>query len=85
MAPWHVTRVEPVGPLRLAVQFVDGTSGHAQLAPTALEGVFAPLRDPEMFAQVHVADGAVTWPGEIDLAPDAMHDAIAATGEYVLS
>jgi hypothetical protein len=28
--------------------------------------------------------GAVSWPGEIDLAPDAMHDEIEAHGEWVL-
>jgi hypothetical protein len=26
--------------------------------------------------------GALTWPGELDLAPDAMHDAIKETGLY---
>jgi hypothetical protein len=28
--------------------------------------------------------GAVTWPGEIDLAPDAMHDEIKKNGKWVL-
>jgi hypothetical protein len=28
--------------------------------------------------------GAVTWPGEIDLAPDAMYAAIAAEGKWAL-
>jgi hypothetical protein len=35
-------------------------------------GVFAALTYPDVFAQVHVEFGAVTWPGELDLAPDAM-------------
>jgi hypothetical protein len=26
----------------------------------------------------------VTWPGELDLAPDAMHAAILAHGEWLL-
>jgi len=26
----------------------------------------------------------VTWPGEIDLAPDAMYEGIKATGVWVL-
>jgi len=29
--------------------------------------------------------GAVTWPGELDLAPDAMHAAIRRTGVWVLT
>ncbi|SPE30180.1 hypothetical protein SBA5_760010 [Candidatus Sulfotelmatomonas gaucii] len=28
--------------------------------------------------------GAVTWPGELDLAPDAMHAAILEQGEWSL-
>lgn len=36
--------------------------------------------DTEQGQRTH--DGVVTWPGEIDLAPDAMYAAIAATGEW---
>jgi len=39
-------------------------------------GVFAALADPSLFAQVSLEYGAVTWPGELDLAPDAMYSAI---------
>lgn len=39
-------------------------------------GVFAALRDETLFRKVHVALGAVTWPGDLDLAPDAMYQAI---------
>nr|WP_143002361.1 DUF2442 domain-containing protein [Nitrosospira sp. Nl5] len=47
-------------------------------------GVFAALADPEIFAQAHVELGAVTWPGELDLAPDAMHDEIEKNGVWKL-
>jgi hypothetical protein len=33
---------------------------------------------------VTIEHGAVTWPGELDLAPDAMHDAIRQHGVWVL-
>ena len=39
-------------------------------------GVFAGLSDPSLFKQVFIEHGAVTWPGEIDLAPDAMYAGI---------
>lgn len=29
-------------------------------------------------------DGVLTWPGELDLAPDAMHDAISLHGKWIL-
>jgi hypothetical protein len=47
-------------------------------------GVFAALADPSLFAQVKLECGAVTWPGELDLAPDAMHAAIQERGMWLL-
>jgi tRNA(Arg) A34 adenosine deaminase TadA len=45
-------------------------------------GVFARLRDPAQFAAVGIDHGAVTWPGELDLAPDAMYAEIRAHGHW---
>ena len=42
-----------------------------------LTGVLAPLLDMEFFEQVFIDHGAVAWPGEIDLAPDAMYAQVA--------
>ena len=33
----------------------------------------APLLDIAFFEQVFIDEGAVAWPGDIDLAPDAMY------------
>lgn len=79
--PWRVTHIEPLEGLRLRLRFVDGTEGEvemARLVEAEDAGVLAALRDPEIFRQVYLVHGAVTWPGEIDLAPDAMYDAIRA-------
>lgn len=80
-APWRVREVRPLEGYRIEVTFGDGTTGEVDLSrrvrrPDA--GVFALLADPEVFGQVSVEFGAVTWPGEIDLAPDAMYDEIRA-------
>jgi hypothetical protein len=61
----------------LRVRFTDATEGEvdlSQLIQAPHAGVFAALRDEALFRKVHVALGAVTWPG--DLAPDAMYAAI---------
>jgi hypothetical protein len=42
-----------------------------------LTGVLSPLREARFFDQVFLDHGAVAWPGEIDLAPDAMYDEVA--------
>jgi hypothetical protein len=39
-------------------------------------GVFAALADPPHFAKVTLQYGTVSWPGDLDLAPDAMHAAL---------
>lgn len=64
---------------RLFVRFADGMEGEYDLTSFLFEGdagVFEHLRDPAEFAKAYVSDGAVTWPGELDLAPDAMYEDI---------
>ena len=87
-APWRITEVKALPGFRLWVKFVDGKSGFvsmADLVHSQNAGVFAALRDETVFSQAHLDFGAVTWPGELDLAPDAMHSHIVESGEWVLS
>lgn len=81
---WDVVAVQTEPPLGLVVRFADGTRGKVRFEATHLTGVFAALRDPSVFAQVFVDHGAVAWPGDIDLAPDAMYEEIKQRGEWVL-
>jgi hypothetical protein len=87
-APWRIAFVCPMPGFRLLVRFNDGIEG--TVAMSALihspgAGVFAALRDEKVFSEVGLHYGAVTWPGELDLAPDAMYEAISRGGEYVLN
>ena len=85
--PWVVTEVHTLPRHRLRVRFVDGTEGEVDVSHLIFAedaGVFVALRDPVVFAQAYVNDGAVTWPGELDLAPDAMYDEIRANGRWVI-
>jgi hypothetical protein len=70
---WDVVEVRSEPDYTLFVRFRDGVSGHIRLEEEELTGVLAPLRDPEFFDRVFLDAGAVAWPGEIDLAPDAMY------------
>lgn len=86
-APWRVIKVEPLEDFQLAVEFVDGIKGHVLMKERVFSqnaGVFAKLKDINLFNQVFVHYGAVSWPNEIDLAPDAMHDEIQKHGQWVL-
>ncbi len=81
---WDVVDVKQIGPLALRVQFADGLVGRVQFELSHLTGVFAALNDPTVFEQAHVDGGAVAWPGNLDLAPDAMYQEIQNSGEWVL-
>ena len=84
-APWRVQAVTALPDNRLFVRFVDGLTGIVDLSALIASpeaGVFARLRARTLFDQVHVEMGGVVWPGELDLAPDAMHAAIKEHGEW---
>ena len=85
--PWVVVEVRALPDYRLYVRFIDGTEGVVdarQFVLSASAGVFTPLRDPARFAEVRVQDGFVAWPGDLDLAPDAMYDELKRNGLWVL-
>jgi hypothetical protein len=82
---WDVVEVEPRPDHRLFVRFKDGLTGLVRLTPEELIGVLAPLCDEHFFRQVFIDHGAVTWPGEIDLAPDAMHADLTAQRDAALT
>lgn len=87
-SPWSVVEVCVLPRYRLHVRFLDGVRGVVSLERLVFDqqaGVFAALRDEQLFSKVTIDYGAVTWPGEIDLAPDALHDEIEQNGEWIWS
>ena len=84
MANYDVLDAEITGYLEFRVRFLDGLSGTVTISPSKLYGVFERLSDPEIFKQIRVTDGFVSWPCELDLAPDAMYEAIKRDGVWVL-
>jgi len=79
---WEVVSVRPLPGFQLDVEFADGTRGHFDLSELINRndaGVFVPLRDVSFFNRVGIEYGAVTWPGELDLAPDGMYETLKAS------
>ncbi len=86
-ASWRVIEVRTLPGYCLLVRFVDGMTGEVDLSRLVINdnaGIFAALRDPALFAKAYVEYGVVVWPGEIDLAPDAMYDEIKKKGRWFL-
>jgi len=86
-APWRLKKVTAKDDYKIEVEFIDGSQGVVDMkflihSPSA--GVFAQLRDVQIFKQVYLCYGVATWPGEIDLSPDAMHSEIKKQGQWVV-
>lgn len=82
---WHVISVRALSPHRLRIAFQDGTEGEIDLSGLIMDanaGVFESLRDPARFAAVRIEHGAVSWAGDIDLAPDALYAAITTHSRF---
>jgi hypothetical protein len=75
---WDVVEVKPEAEWCLFVRFQDGLSGRVRFRPDELTGVLSPLREAQFFNRVFIDQGAVAWPGDIDMAPDAMYRNVAA-------
>ena len=89
MSPWSITKFTALPDYKIAIVFADGTSGIADLSPRLSQGPlgdgFDSLCDNNVFSKVHLEHGALTWPGGIDLAPDAMHERIQKSGVSILA
>ena len=80
MTPWKITQLKVLPDYRLEVVFRDGTSGIVDLSNEPFDGVFRPLVDPAFFGKATLDNGVVTWPGGLDIAPDAMYYEVTASG-----
>jgi hypothetical protein len=72
----HIIDVAVIGDHELRLTFEDGTVGDVAFANREWRGVFEPLRDPAVFAQVCVDAeiGTVVWPGGLDMAPEPLYE-----------
>lgn len=58
----------------LELEFDDGLKGCICIKEQLFGPMFEPLKDPAFFDQVFVDEfGAVSWPNQADLAPDALY------------
>lgn len=80
MIGYEVVEVETRGGYRVWLRFADGTDGEVDIAELlgTFSGVFEPLREKSFFDRFRVEWDTLAWPGEIDIAPEALYE--AATG-----
>ena len=72
----QLSDAEYLGDYRVRFVFDNGREGVADLHPMIFDDprpLFAPLRDKAAFQQLFVEDGALCWPGELDVAPEYIY------------
>lgn len=86
-ALWRLAKVRALPNYLLEVEFIDALHGFVNMAGLIMSnkaGVFAALKYTLLFNQAYLEFGVVTWPGEIDLAPDEMYEQIKQKGTWIL-
>lgn len=69
-----IISAKPLPTFQLELRYDNAESGVVDLSPLVGRGVFTAWEQPGVFEQVRVTqDGAVEWPGELDLCPDALY------------
>ena len=71
-----LVEARPLEDHRVYLRFEDGLEGELDLGKRlSFRGVFAPLRDPKCFRELHVnpALGTICWPNGADLAPERLY------------
>jgi Protein of unknown function (DUF2442) len=77
---YNVIAAKPVRDYVVWLKFEDGSEGEVDLASELWGPVFEPLRDPEYFRKLAVAEyGTIAWPNGADLAPEFLHDRVRVT------
>ena len=70
----EVRSVEALSGYELALTFNSGERRRFDMRPYLRYPVFRRLENPGYFALARVDYGAVTWPGDIDIAPETLYE-----------
>jgi hypothetical protein len=74
-----VTRVTATDDHQLALEFENGECRIFNMRPYLVKPPFGPLNDIALFKLARVENGTVTWPGDLDIAPETLYDKSAAS------
>ncbi len=72
----EVSGAKRVSGFVIAMRFNDGTEKHIDISQWFKGPVFKPLKDPKFFAKFFVEGGTLAWPNGVDIAPEALYDAV---------
>ncbi len=79
-AAWRVRAVSVLPDYRLSITCNDGTNGIVDMSALVNSkdaGIYTALKDAQLFQQVNIELGALTWPNGADLDPLWTHEEIS--------
>jgi len=72
---YTVTEAKYVRDYVIWLRFQDGSEGEVDLASEPWGPVFEPLKDPEYFRRITLAEyGTIAWPNGADIAPEFLYE-----------
>ena len=78
----EVNSVETVSDFGLILTFNNDEQRHFDMRPYLHYPVFRRLQNPGFFSLARVDYGTVTWPGDIDIAPETLYEhSVLLTGD----
>jgi len=70
----EVNSVEAIPDFGLLLTFTNGQRKRFDMRPYLHYPVFRRLENPAYFALARIDYGTVTWPGNIDIAPETLYE-----------
>jgi hypothetical protein len=70
----EVNSVEAVSEFGLVLTFTNGERRRFDMRPYLHYPVFRRLKNPGFFSLARINYGTVTWPGDIDFAPETLYE-----------
>lgn len=74
----EVSKVEIGTEYKLHITFNDGERRLFDMAPYLQYPVFQKLKNTAFFSLARVDYGTVTWPGDIDIAPETLYEFVSS-------
>ncbi|MBC8028652.1 MAG: DUF2442 domain-containing protein [Pyrinomonadaceae bacterium] len=78
----EINRAKRVKGFVIAMRFSDGTEKHIDISQWFKGPVFKALKDPKFFAKFFVEGGTLAWPNGVDIAPEALYDAVDVRSQF---
>jgi hypothetical protein len=72
----EVSQAKRVSGFVITMRFNDGTEKHVDISQWFKGPVFKALKDPKFFAKFFVEGGTLAWPNGVDIAPEALYEAV---------